>query len=123
MAFQVVGVCRSLLSPGRLVTGLEIEIVQLPGVQRRTCPKGVLVLCQKMPDQDGELACRRDSSDVLPAPALNPKKETAQWARDARCGPARLTSMPRACLQPGLVIRPWYAGPGPDYRTLGFSPR
>src|SRR6516225_11976207 len=43
-----------------------------------------------MPDQDGKLACRRDGSNVLPAPALHAQKETAQRARAARCDPARL---------------------------------
>jgi hypothetical protein len=52
MAFEVVGVHGSFLSAGRLVTGFELEIAQLPGVQRRTCPELVLVLCQQKPDQD-----------------------------------------------------------------------
>src|SRR5215472_17795498 len=43
-----------------------------------------------MPDQDSKLACSRDGSDVLPAPALHAQKETAQRARAARCDPARL---------------------------------
>src|SRR6516225_1310323 len=43
-----------------------------------------------MPDEDSKLACRRDGSDVLPAPALHAQKETAQRARAARRDPARL---------------------------------
>ena len=88
-ALEVVGVRGSFLSAGRLVTGLELEITQLPGVQCRTCPEVVLVSCQQMPDQDGELACRRDSSDVLAAPTLHPKKKATQRAWGTRCGPAR----------------------------------
>src|SRR5262249_44576998 len=90
LAFEIVGVRGSFLSAGRLVTGFELEITLLPGVQRRTCPEVVLVFCQKMPDQDGELACRRDGGAVLPAPALPAQKETAQRARAARRDPARL---------------------------------
>ena len=102
---------RFLLAAGRLVTGFELEITQLPGVQRRTRPEIALILCQKVPDQDGELACRRHSGDVLPAPALHAQKETAQRARRAGCGPARLdqhaASVAAALLgDPPMVSRP-----------------
>src|SRR6516162_11849834 len=70
-----------------------------------------------MPDQDGKLACRRDGSNVLPAPALHAQKETAQRARAARCDPARLDqhvargghvtrsgSQPRVCRRPARTF-------------------
>ena len=45
MAFEIVGVRGSFLSTGCSVTGSELEITQLPGVQRRTRPEVILVLC------------------------------------------------------------------------------
>src|SRR5262249_61168260 len=45
VALQVVGVCGPFLAAGRLVTGLELEIAQLSGVQRRTRPEVTLAPC------------------------------------------------------------------------------
>jgi len=81
---------RFLFGRGPACDGFELEITQLSGVQCWTRPEVVLVLCQQTPDQDGELACRRDGSHVLPAPALHAQKETAQRARGARRRLARL---------------------------------
>lgn len=46
IALEVVGVRGPFLSAGRPATGFELEITQVPGVQRRTCPEVALVLCQ-----------------------------------------------------------------------------
>ena len=124
MTLDVAGVRGSLLSARCLMTGFEIEIAQLFGVQCRSCPKIALVLCQHTPDQGGEFARRRGGSDVLSASGLHPQKEAAQRApgrvpRPSRPRPACRARVRALC----LVIRPWWAVPGPDCHTLGFSPR
>ncbi len=90
LAFQVVGVCRSLLAAGRLMTGPELEIAQLSGMQGGTGPEIALVLGQQMPDQDGELARRCDGRDMLSPPGLHAQKEAAQRTWGARCRPGGL---------------------------------
>ena len=76
LLWRLQGCVVPFLAARRLVTGFELEIAQLSGVQRRTTPEVALALCQQIPHQNGELACRRDGGNVLAAPGLKGSSAT-----------------------------------------------
>ena len=92
---------------GRL--GLEFEIAQFPGMQCGTRQEIALVLRQQMPDQDGQLARRRDSCHMLTPPGPHPKEKSSQGTWRSRCCPGRLNQH-TACMSASLLRDPPMVG-------------
>jgi hypothetical protein len=67
MAFDIVGVGRASLPTFGLVSRFQLEIAQLPRVQRRPGPHVAFAFAQQMPDEHRELPGGRDSGDMLTA--------------------------------------------------------
>src|ERR1700720_4825537 len=67
MALDIVSVsCASLAAFG-FISRLQLQIAQLPGVQRRPGPHVAFTFAQQMPDEHRELTGGRDSGDMLTA--------------------------------------------------------
>ena len=106
MALDIVSVsCASLAAFG-FITRLQLQIAQLPGVQRRPGPHVAFTFAQQMPDENRELAGRRDSGDMLTAAGADSQEERTQRTRRSRCRPGCLDEHARAWPRPCLVIRP-----------------
>jgi hypothetical protein len=108
MALDIVGVsCASLAAFG-FITCLQLQIAQLPGVQRRSGPHVAFTFAQQMPDEDRELTGRRDSGDMLTAAGADSQEERAQRTRRSRCRPGCLDEhaarVPTALLGDPAVI-------------------
>ena len=95
MALDIVSVsCASLAAFGSLAC-LQLQIAQLPGVQRRSGPHVAFTFAQQMLDEDRELAGRRDSGDMLTAAG-------ADWQEERRRDPAlACTQAVASCLGRG----------------------
>src|ERR1700761_3145391 len=111
MALDMVSVsCASLAAFG-FITRLQLQIAQLPGVQRRPGPHVAFTFAQQMPDEHRELTGRRDSGDMLTAAGADSQEERTQRTRRSRCRPSRLDEhaarMPTALSRdPALICGP-----------------
>src|SRR5580700_9366238 len=109
MALDIVRVGRASLATRGLVPRFQLQIAQLPRVQRRPGPHVAFAFAQQMPDEHRELTGGRDSSDMLTAAGADSQEERTQWTRRSRCRPSRLDEhaarMPTALLRDPAVIR------------------
>src|ERR1700722_4787423 len=108
VALDIVGVGGAFLAALGLVSRLQLQIAQLPGVQRRSGPHVAFTFAQQMPDEHRELAGRRDSGDMLTGAGADSQEERTQRARRSRCSPGGLDEhaarVPTALLGDPAVI-------------------
>src|ERR1700722_14021790 len=90
MALDIVSVSRASLAAFGFISRLQLQIAQLPGVQRRPGPHVAFTFAQQMPDEHRELAGRRDSGDMLTAAGADSQEERTQRTRRSRCRPGCL---------------------------------
>lgn len=107
-----------LRRPGRQFHGAA-----LVGDQAGPGPAIILVFRQHMPAKGRKLAGHRDGGDLMSAPRADADEEGAQRAGGLCRGPGRLDQNCPGVTASGLLIRPWWAAPRPDWRTRGFSPK
>ncbi len=74
--------------------GLDLHLAQLRWVKRRPAESIVLVAAQQMPNDDRDLAGRRDRGDLLPTPSFDAKEECVKRPGCGRRGPGRLDQKP-----------------------------
>jgi hypothetical protein len=92
--------------------GAQLELAALVGDQRGL---GVgVVLAFDGQRNTVELAGGRDDRDLHAPPRGDPLGERAHGPGALDADQAASTSIPRACAEPALVIRPWLAGCPPD---------
>src|ERR1700722_2201452 len=90
MALDIVSVSRASLAAFGFISRLQLQIAQLPGVQRRPRPHVAFTFAQQMPDEPRELTGRRDSGDMLTAAGADSQEERTQRTRRSRCRPGCL---------------------------------
>jgi Integrase core domain len=90
MALDIVSVSSASLAAFGFITRLQLQIAQLPGVQRRSGPHVAFTFAQQMPDEHRELTGRRDSGDMLTATGADSQEECTQRTRRSRCRPGGL---------------------------------
>src|ERR1700677_4805613 len=109
MALDIVRVGRASLAARGLVSRFQLQIAQLPRVQRRPGPHVAFAFAQQIPDEHRELTGGRDSGDMLTAAGADPQEERTQRTRRSRCRPSRLDEhaarMPTTLLRDPAVIR------------------
>ena len=103
--------------------GGELELADLVARHRGLAEGVVLLAGEQVPEQDGELARGGDRGDLRAAAGADALVERAQRPGRADGDQAASTSMWRTAAEPCLEIRPWRAGPWPDWRTRGSRPR
>ena len=106
MALDIVSVGRASLAAFGFISRLQLQIAQLPGVQRRSGPHVAFAFAQQMPDEHRELTGGRDSGDMLTAAGAGSQEERTQRTGRSRGSPGGLDEQPRACPRPCFVIRP-----------------
>ena len=109
MALDIVRVGRASLATRGPVPRFQLQIAQLPRVQRRPGPHVAFAFAQQMPDERRELTGGRDSGDMLTAAGANSQEERTQRTWRSRCRPSRLDEhaarMAAALLGDPAVIR------------------
>jgi hypothetical protein len=109
MALDIVRVGRASFATRGLVPRFQLQIAQLPRVQRPPGPHVAFAFAQQMPDEHRELTGGRDSGDMLTAAGADSQEERPQGTRRSRCRPSRLDEhaarMPTALLRDPAVIR------------------
>src|SRR5271156_3511841 len=110
MALDIVPVGYASLAARGLVPRFQLQIAQLPRVQRRPGPHVAFTFAQQMPDEHRELTGRRDSGDMLTAAGADSQEECTQRTRRLRCRPGGLdehaSGMAAALLgDPALISR------------------
>src|SRR5829696_1825498 len=98
----VLGATRSIAAPLRRQPGLDLHLAQLGLAERRPAEGIALVMGQQVPNQDRDLAGRRDRSDLLPTPGFDAKEEGVERPGCRRGGPGGFDKQP-ACQRPALL--------------------
>jgi hypothetical protein len=75
MALDIVRVGPASLATRGLVPCFQLQIAQLPRVQRRPRPHVAFAFAQQMPDEHRELTGGRDSGDMLTAAGADSQEE------------------------------------------------
>ena len=108
MALDIVSVSRASLAAFGFISRLQLQIAQLPGVQRRSGPHVAFTFAEQMPDEHRELMGRCDSGDMLTAAGADSQEERTQRTRRSRCSPGGLDEhaarVPTALLGDPAVI-------------------
>ena len=77
MALDIVRVGRASLATRGPIPRFQLQIAQLPRVQRRPGPHVAFAFAQQMPDEHRELTGGRDSGDMLTAAGATRRKTPA----------------------------------------------
>jgi hypothetical protein len=104
---EIVSVSCAPLATLRRVSGAQLEIADLPGVQGRSDPGIVFVSVKHVPDQNCELAGGCDSGDVLTAPGADGQEEGTQRAGYAFMEPVVVHSTGVVFLS-AVALIPWH---------------